>query len=302
MTDQSQDAFKEARASDEALLAALEQEQDESSGAEPNPYLEGFEAAEEIEQERIDEPKPCGHQTLYGRSSLVLAVIGLVAGAGAGGMAVYSNQQAIQVRADAGSAFDHVSHNVQALSEENLDLKTSLNLLESRLKAAESALNRINTSTLKHQINAVNASVETLGTMVQGQKAFFESRIRSVSDENRRLEQSFLTQQEAALERIQQLTAQQKSIAADRSEKTTRVNSQPSIRPILDIEGARLVTMDRWGAKENVILKEAMTGDWVTLEVGDQYKGWTVTRIDSAKSQVLMSKDGKTFALEQSSS
>ena len=300
MTDQSHDAFKEARLRDDELLAALEQEQTEHADPESNPYLEGFEEAEQNDQVSVKEkataPKPSGRQ------GVVLGALALIVGLGASAWAAYSQQQAAQVRVDAGVAFDRVSTNVQALVAENVDLKSLLVAVEGRLEAAEEALNRIDTTSLENQINAVNASVEALDGMVQGQRALFETRIASVSDENRRLEQNLLSQQEAAVARIKQLMTQKLPTPTTPLTKPKSVNASPTIQPIFDLEGARFIATDRWGMTDNVVLKESITGDWITLEVGDQYKGWTLTRIEASKRVALVSKNGKTFALKQSAS
>ena len=300
MTDQSHDAFKEARQRDDELLAALEQEQAEHANSESNPYLEGFEEPEQNNQVSVKEKATA--PTSSGRQGMVLGALALIVGLGASAWAAYSQQQAAQVRVDAGVAFDRVSTNVQALVAENVDLKSLLVAVEGRLEAAEEALNRIDTTSLENQINAVNASVEALDGMVQGQRALFETRIASVSDENRRLEQNLLSQQEAAVARIKQLMTQRPPAPTTPLTKPTSVKTSPTIQPIFDLEGARFIATDRWGMTDNVVLKESITGDWITLEVGDQYKGWTLTRIEANKRVALVSKNGKTFALKQSTS
>lgn len=96
--------------------------------------------------------------------------------------------------------------------------------------------------------------------------------------------------------KLQQLRA--KRVAKPKSTLVNKSVKKPQPQDPTKLEGSTVSSIDVWGKRIYVMLKEPRGSNsvWVPLTIGDRYKGWTLKSAEGTR--VVFTNDGKTRNLE----
>ena len=249
-------------------------------------------AEDEVEAAPAARPKKekTGGGKVLSASALLLALMA----AGIGGK---SYMDTTQLRTDVNAAYDAMGEQIRALGMSANDLSLALSKLDSRVIENASSISGIDTGTIQSRVNDLQLELNNFERLVSKNQVATDAELTAIAQETKALE-ALLKEQQAAYAKIGQSqggSAPQVKVAAPK--KAAAPKSKP--QTLSAIEGAELISIDQWGYDANIVLRDTVSGEFITRAVGDSFRGWRITQISSTDQRAKFTNGSKTITVKQ---